>query len=147
VAYGTDPERVLDIMENLAAEHHKVKKRPMPKAYFLGFGDSSLDFRLLAWTHIDNRLSVESELKTELNKQIVKAGIEIPFPQRDLHIRSDATRADPADEPKTEKKPADSKTKEPDTEENKAAGTKENKAAGSTKKASEGPPKKPSGKG
>ncbi len=93
VAYGTDPEKVLAIMEQIAAEHKDVRKNPAPKAYFLEFGDSSLNFRLLAWVNQDNRLTVESEINVKIKKKLAEAGIEIPFPQRDLHIRSDDTKA------------------------------------------------------
>ena len=89
VAYGTDPEVVIELLKEVASEHEKVRKFPPPSAYFLGFGDSSLDFRLLAWTDIDYRLSVESELYLSVSKKLTEAGIEIPFPQTDLHIRSD----------------------------------------------------------
>ncbi len=88
VAYGTDTDRVIEILQDVARENPKVHLIPAPTAYFTGFGDSSLNFRLLAWTHIDHRLSVESELNGAVNKALKKAGIEIPFPQRDLHIRS-----------------------------------------------------------
>ncbi|MCK4990769.1 MAG: mechanosensitive ion channel, partial [Bacteroidales bacterium] len=96
VAYGTDPEIVIGIIQEIAAENSKVRKQPAPTGYFLGFGDSSLDFRLLAWTDIDHRLTVESELNVAVNTKLKEAGIEIPFPQRDLHIRSDATKPKPA---------------------------------------------------
>ena len=89
VAFGTDPEVVLDILTSVAEAHEKVRKTPAPSAFFLGFGESSLDFRMLAWTNIDYRLTVESELNVSINNKLKEAGIEIPFPQRDLHIRSD----------------------------------------------------------
>jgi len=95
VAYGTDPEKVLTIMEQIAGEHPGVGKKPAPKAYFIEFGDSSLNFRLLAWVDLDNRLEVESEINVLINKRLAEAGIEIPFPQRDLHIKSDATKSKP----------------------------------------------------
>jgi len=94
VAYGTDPERVLAIMEKIAVEHTGVRKKPAPKAYFIEFGDSSLNFRLLAWCNQDNRLGIESEINVQINKKLAEAGIEIPFPQTDLHIRSDSTRTE-----------------------------------------------------
>jgi len=93
VAYGTNPETVLALMEELALGHEMVDNKPPPRAYFIGFGDSSLDFRLLAWTNLDHRLGTESELNVALNRKLAEAGIEIPFPQRDLHIRSDNTKA------------------------------------------------------
>ena len=89
VAYGTDPGFVIDLMQKVAEAHEMVSNEPSPKAYFLGFGDSSLNFRLLAWTDIDHRLSVESELYVSVNVKLAEAGIEIPFPQRDLHMKSD----------------------------------------------------------
>ena len=95
VAYGTDPERVLAIMTGIAKGHKLVRKDPEPRAYFIEFGDSSLNFRLLAWVVMDNRLEVESELNVLINRKLKEEGIEIPFPQRDLHIRSDATRPVP----------------------------------------------------
>lgn len=94
VAYGTDPDRVLEIMETIANEHDSVMKKPVPKAYFIEFGDSSLNFRLLAWADLDNRLEVESEINVLINQKLAEAGIEIPFPQHDLHIRSDHTKAE-----------------------------------------------------
>ncbi len=74
--------------------HEMVDKVPAPRAYFIGFGDSSLDFRLLAWTNLDHRLGTESEINITINQKLAEAGIEIPFPQTDLHIRSDDTKTD-----------------------------------------------------
>lgn len=88
VAYGTDPERVLDILLEAAKAQEHVNRDPEPRAYFIGFGESSLDFRLLAWIDLDYRLETESALRVEINRLIKEAGIEIPFPQRDLHVRS-----------------------------------------------------------
>lgn len=93
VAYGSDPEVVLALLEETAAEHTGVKKKPAPRAYFTDFGDSSLNFRLLAWVHLDIRLGTESEIKVTVNRKLAEAGIEIPFPQTDLHIRSDDTKS------------------------------------------------------
>lgn len=92
VKYGTDPEAVIAIMEGVAKAHKMIRKIPPPEAYFVGFGDSSLDFRLLAWSLMENRLEAESDMNVGINKKLAEAGIEIPFPQRDLHVRSDATK-------------------------------------------------------
>jgi small-conductance mechanosensitive channel len=88
VAYGSDTDAVIKLLQEIALDHPEVYKIPPPTAYFTGFGDSALDFRLLAWTNIDKRLAVESDLNGAINKALKKARIEIPFPQRDLHIRS-----------------------------------------------------------
>jgi len=87
VEYGTDPERVLEILHEVASGHERVRKNPAPSAFFLEFGDSSLNFRVLAWVHVDYRLETESELKVELNKRLKQAGIGIPFPQVDLWVK------------------------------------------------------------
>ena len=95
VAYGTDTDRVIEILKKEAMAHELVDKKPLPSALFTGFGDSALNFKLLAWTNIDKRFVVESDLYGAINRSIQKAGIEIPFPQTDLHIRSGETDAKP----------------------------------------------------
>lgn len=87
VAYGTDPTRVIDLLVETTMEHPEVLDDPAPAALFLGFGDSSLDFQVRAWTR-DDFVRVSSELLVAVNDALVDAGIEIPFPQRDLHLRS-----------------------------------------------------------
>lgn len=111
VTYGTDPEEVLKLMEEVATEHPDVRKIPAPYALFIDFGDSSLNFRLLAWVHLDIRLTVESKLKVIINTKLKEAGIEIPFPQRDLHIRSDATKPGSAAKPAVKPKPGTGRAK------------------------------------
>jgi len=105
VAYGTDPEKVLEIIKSVAVEHEKVDKFPEPLPLFIGFGDSSLDFRLLSWTDVDYRFTVESQINVAINRKLKEAGIEIPFPQRDLHIKSDATKSARSVENTEKKKP------------------------------------------
>jgi len=93
VAYGTDPSKVLGILNKVASEHEEVLKEPTPLALFSGFGESSLDFRLLFWIpRAENRFIINSEVNTKVNDALIKAGIVIPFPQIDLHVRS----ADPS---------------------------------------------------
>ncbi len=89
VAYGTDPKRVIEILKKVASDHPEILRYPEPQVLFLGFGDSSLNFRLLAWTpNFDDFLRLRSELSVRTNDAIKEAGIEIPFPQRDLHVKS-----------------------------------------------------------
>lgn len=89
VAYGTDPQKVLDLMLEAAESNERVLDNPKPWAIFLGFGESALDFRIVFWiADADTRLSIQSEVSVKLNQLIKEAGIEIPFPQRDLHLRS-----------------------------------------------------------
>ena len=87
VAYGVDPETVLALLPSLAAKHPDVLDDPEPIALFLGFGDSSLDFSLRCWTKA-SVLEIQSDVGVAVNRALVEAGIEIPFPQQDLHVRS-----------------------------------------------------------
>jgi small-conductance mechanosensitive channel len=87
VAYGTDPNQVLGILRRLAAENEKVFKTPAPLALFRGFGESSLDFELRIFMDPSDVLDVPSAVTVAINEALKEAGIEIPFPQRDLHLR------------------------------------------------------------
>jgi len=89
VAYGTAPERVLELQRGAAAGHPKVLPYPPPNPLFVGFGDSALDFSLRFWTaEFDNWMTVQSDVLAAVEAALRGAGIEIPFPQRDLHLRS-----------------------------------------------------------
>ncbi len=89
VAYGTDPHRVIEILRRVADSHPEVLRYPEPQVMFLGFGDSSLNFRLLSWTGtFDEYLRLRSELAVATHDALKEAGIVIPFPQRDLHLKS-----------------------------------------------------------
>jgi small-conductance mechanosensitive channel len=88
VAYGSDPQRVLRLLEAAAADVPEVQKTPAPRALFTGFGDSSLDFRLFAWVEsVDVGLQAQNGLRTAVLRALAEAEIAIPYPQRDLHIR------------------------------------------------------------
>lgn len=88
VAYGTDTNKVLEILNRVVPEQENVLKNPGPLILFVGFGESSLDFRVLFWTHFDNGLGAKSRVGTAIDEEFKKEGIEIPFPQRDLHLKS-----------------------------------------------------------
>jgi small-conductance mechanosensitive channel len=87
VAYGTDPDRVVALLLDVARSNDRMLADPAPQALFKGFGESSLDFVLRAWT--DNEYEPRtSELALTVHRSLCKAGIAIPFPQRDLHLAS-----------------------------------------------------------
>ena len=90
VAYGSDVESLRRVLLEVAAENPSVLKEPSPDVRFLGFGDSSLDFELAVWTidmsHRPTRF--RSDLYFAIERKLRENNIEIPFPQRDLHIRS-----------------------------------------------------------
>lgn len=89
VAYGSDVPLVIDTLIKCAAAHPDLAKTPEPQVLFRSFGESSLNFDLRAHTSkIDERLPIISEVCQEIDRTFRQAGIEIAFPQRDLHIRS-----------------------------------------------------------
>ena len=88
VAYGTDPKLVKDLLERPAVQHPDVLTSPEPAVFFKGFGDSALNFELQFWVMQEsNTVKVKSEVALEVMRLLAEAGIEIPFPQRDLHLR------------------------------------------------------------
>ena len=89
VAYGSNPNEVIALLVNTALQHPKVLRVPEPGVAFKGFGESSLDFELLMWTaEFEDAGSIKSEVGVAVYEALQKAGIEIPFPQRDLHLRT-----------------------------------------------------------
>jgi len=89
VAYGTDPQRVIDLLKEVANKHDEVVDDPKPNVLFRAFGESSLDFEMRFWTRSHDRwVGISSDIAVAANAALKEAGIEIPFPQRDLHVRS-----------------------------------------------------------
>jgi len=90
VEYGTNIEQVLQILRDCAHAHSEVLTDPEPLAVFTSFGESSLDFRLLFWiaTAEHRRLQIQSDIAVLVNNALEEAGIKIPFPQRDLHVKT-----------------------------------------------------------
>jgi len=88
IAYDSDVGLARKIMLDTAQAHPQVLASPVPSVLFLGFGDSALAFELRVFVgKIEHRLSTHSDLHTELHSALKRAGIEIPFPQRDVNIR------------------------------------------------------------
>lgn len=89
VAYGSDVNKVKKILLEVAHGHEMVLNFPEPKVYFMDFADSSLNFSLRCYIgDYDRVLIVSSDLRFAIDAAFAKAHIEIPFPQRDLHLRS-----------------------------------------------------------
>lgn len=94
VAYGTDTAHLRQILLDVAAAHPDVLKEPAPTVFFDNFGDSSLNFELGVWTQ--NMTHSPRHFRSDLNFAIERAlrqhGVEIPFPQRVVHLRPPAGR-------------------------------------------------------
>lgn len=88
VSYGSDPERVQDVLLEIADTESMVLKSPAPYVYFKDFGGSSLDFELRCYIFdVDDMLTVLSKLRFAIFRRFKEEGIEIPFPQHDIHLR------------------------------------------------------------
>jgi small-conductance mechanosensitive channel len=89
VGYDSDPARVRDILTEIARAHPQVVSAPGPAAFLLGFGESALEFELRCIVaDMENALSVRSELNYAIIAKFRAAGIEIPYPQRELRWRA-----------------------------------------------------------
>jgi potassium efflux system protein len=89
VAYGSDTEKARQILIDAAVDHPRVLDDPAPMATFEQFADSSLNLMLRAYLpDLENRIETITDLHTEIIKRFTAAGIEIAFPQRDIHLRS-----------------------------------------------------------
>jgi small-conductance mechanosensitive channel len=89
VAYGSDTELVRSTLERVAHEHPAVLREPPVRVQFTNFGDSSLDFSLNVWLADPLlRPQVSSDLRFAIDRAFRAADIEIPFPQRDLHLKT-----------------------------------------------------------
>src|SRR4029453_15811971 len=91
VASTTDPQRVREILRNVAGARPKALGDPAPFALCTGLGDSRLNFELRVWTaHFEEAESVLSQLTLGVHAALRGAKIEIPYPQQDVHIRNGA---------------------------------------------------------
>ena len=89
VAYGNDPEAILALLTKSAQNTVGVCADPPPSVLFSEFGASSLDFTIRAWANsFDEAVVVRSNLALNVHSALKQAGIEIPFPQQDLHIKT-----------------------------------------------------------
>jgi MscS family membrane protein len=89
VAYGSDLTKVEHTLLTVAEENEIVLPDPAPRIRFRSFGDSSLDFELLCWIDLpEQRGRTIHQLNWAIKEEFEKLGIEVPFPQRDVHIHT-----------------------------------------------------------
>jgi small-conductance mechanosensitive channel len=90
VAYGTDLEKLRRLMLEVAAEHPKALKDPAPDVFLASFGDFALNVELIVWSAEMTFApdTFRSQLNFAIEKKFRENQIEIPFPQRDLHLRT-----------------------------------------------------------
>ncbi len=90
VSYGADPDHVRRVLIRVAGQNTNVLDQPPPHVAFIGFGDSSLDFHLRVWTsrEVARPRALKSELYFAIFAAFKEEGVEIPFPQRDVHLKT-----------------------------------------------------------
>lgn len=90
VSYNEDPEKIRKLLTEVANANPGILSSPEPYILFEGFGDSSLDFKMLVWTteYIDRPKILRSELYYEIFAKFKEHNVEIPFPQQDIHLKS-----------------------------------------------------------
>ncbi len=87
VAYGTDPEQVRRILLGCVLDRADVLATPEPYALFTGFGDSALLFEVRFWARFDEWIFAASGVRERVLQELARAGIGIPFPQREINVR------------------------------------------------------------
>ncbi len=89
IAYGSDTRKASELLVSVALKNRRILNHPEPKTWFREFGDSSLNFVLLCWiANAAEKYDIISELNHAIDESFRENGIEIPFPQRDIHLRS-----------------------------------------------------------
>ena len=103
VAYDSVPERVEELMLSIARQHPNVLLDPAPTVAFTGFGDSALNFDLRVYcSDVDLAGPLQNTLSMAILKAFRDAGIEMPFPQHDIHVRTFTTPPQTPEPPKEE---------------------------------------------
>jgi small-conductance mechanosensitive channel len=98
VAFGTDTQQVIDLLQDTAGAHDMVLENPAPWAVFEGFGESALDFSLRCWSPADKLLKAKSSLTMDVDNALRGAGIIMPYPQHQVHLREQDSAPKPDEE-------------------------------------------------
>ena len=94
VSYGTAPQKVIELLEKVANANYRVLREPPPQGLFTGYGDSSINFELRAWTdQFYDWQNIRSELAVAVYDAVYAAGMSFPFPQRDVRLIQDSKSA------------------------------------------------------
>jgi potassium-dependent mechanosensitive channel len=89
--YDADPRKAIQLLEEVARRQPNVLQQPAPRCLLIGYGDSSLNFQLRAWTdHFDDWQLISSDLATAVYDAVIEAGFQFPFPQREVRLLRDA---------------------------------------------------------
>jgi len=88
--YGADPRKAIQLLEAVARRQPNVLQRPAPRCLLIGYGDSSMNFQLRAWTdQFDDWQAISSDLASAVYDAVIEAGLQFPFPQREVRLLRD----------------------------------------------------------
>jgi len=107
-AYGSPVDKVISLLESAIERQPEILRDPAPGVFFESFGDSSLVFRIYYWMELGGSADarqVGSELRCRIDRDFRAAGVEMPFPQRDLHLRSSTPIAVRFEQPEAKEPP------------------------------------------
>ena len=91
VSYACAPKRVIELLEDVARSNPQILKHPAPQCLFMGYGDSSINFELRAWTdQFANFVTIRSELNSAIYDAVHAAGMSFPFPQREVRLLNES---------------------------------------------------------
>ncbi|MGZ8519848.1 MAG: mechanosensitive ion channel family protein, partial [Candidatus Binatia bacterium] len=91
VNYGADPKKVIELLEEVGRAHPDVLPAPAPRALFMSYGDSSINFELRVWPRqFDLSGQVKSDLAAAVYLAVTEAGMSFPFPQREVRLVRDS---------------------------------------------------------
>jgi potassium efflux system protein len=96
---------VIELLESVAHGHPEVLENPAPRALFMGYGDSSINFELRVWTESTNWQQVRSDVTVAVYDAVYAAGMTFPFPQREVRLLGDSNKASTMTLGKDSKKP------------------------------------------
>jgi small-conductance mechanosensitive channel len=91
LSYGVEPAKVIELLEDVATAHPRVLRDPSPRCLFMGYGDSSINFELRAWTDYAIWIQVQSDLTVAVYEAVYAAGMTFPFPQREVRLLGERT--------------------------------------------------------
>ncbi|OYT16016.1 MAG: hypothetical protein B7C24_09920 [Bacteroidetes bacterium 4572_77] len=87
VSYGANPNKVMKVLQDIIDHYPLIVNNPSPRVLFHEFGESSVNFRILAWVLFENGITARSEIGIAIFNALAENKIEIPFPQMDIHIK------------------------------------------------------------
>lgn len=95
VAYGADPGAVIELLKSVAAKHENTLEDPSPNAFFVAYGENSLEFSLRFWAPFDVGFTTRSDVAVAVERALQEAGLAAPIPHRVVRLEGTVPTSDP----------------------------------------------------